>query len=53
MDINKAIDHTALKADTSKEEIKKLCEEAIEYKFKAVCVNPTFVEYCKIGRAHV
>lgn len=46
MDINKAIDHTALKADTSKEEIKKLCEEAIEYKFKAVCVNPTFVEYC-------
>ena len=46
MDINMAIDHTALKADTTKEEIKKLCEEAIEYKFKAVCVNPTFVEYC-------
>ncbi|MDY0234595.1 MAG: deoxyribose-phosphate aldolase [Gudongella sp.] len=46
MDINMAIDHTALKADTSKNEIKKLCDEAIEYKFKAVCVNPTFVEYC-------
>jgi deoxyribose-phosphate aldolase len=46
MDINKTIDHTALKADTSKSEIKKLCDEAIEYKFKAVCVNPTFVEYC-------
>lgn len=40
-----AIDHTALKAETSKDEIKKLCEEAIEYKFIAVCVNPTFVEY--------
>lgn len=46
MDINTTIDHTALKADTSKKEIKKLCEEAITYKFKAVCVNPTFVEYC-------
>ena len=46
MQVNKTIDHTALKADTKKEDIKKLCEEAIEYKFKAVCVNPTFVEYC-------
>ena len=46
MEINKTIDHTALKADTSKDQIKKLCEEAKEYKFKAVCVNPTFVEYC-------
>lgn len=46
MNINRNIDHTALKADTSKQEIKKLCDEAIEYNFKAVCVNPTFIEYC-------
>ncbi len=45
MEINKTIDHTALKADTTRDEIKKLCEEAIEYKFKAVCINPCFVKY--------
>lgn len=38
------IDHTALKAETSKEQIKKLCEEAKEYKFASVCVNPTWVQ---------
>lgn len=40
------IDHTALKADTKKEEIIKLCDEAIEYSFAAVCVNPYYVEIC-------
>jgi len=37
------IDHTALKADTTKEQIVKLCEEAKEYNFFSVCVNPTWV----------
>lgn len=41
------IDHTALKADTEKEQIEKLCKEAIEYKFAAVCVNPCHIESCK------
>lgn len=40
----KMIDHTALKPDTSKEQIVTLCEEAKEYKFASVCVNPTWVE---------
>lgn len=40
------IDHTALKPDTSKEQIKKLCREAIEYKFASVCVNPCYVTLC-------
>jgi deoxyribose-phosphate aldolase len=40
----KMIDHTALKADTSKEQIVALCMEAKEYKFASVCVNPTWVE---------
>lgn len=40
------IDHTILKADATKEMIETLCKEAIEYNFKAVCVNPTHVEYC-------
>ncbi|RFU65759.1 deoxyribose-phosphate aldolase [Peribacillus glennii] len=39
------IDHTLLKADATKEQIKVLCEEASEYKFASVCVNPTWVKY--------
>ena len=37
------IDHTLLKQDASIEAIKKLCEEAKEYHFASVCVNPGFV----------
>lgn len=37
------IDHTLLKAEATKDQIIKLCEEAIEYGFKAVCVNPYYV----------
>lgn len=43
MEINRIIDHTLLKQDASVEAIKKLCEEALEYKFASVCVNPGFV----------
>ncbi|APH04331.1 deoxyribose-phosphate aldolase [Bacillus weihaiensis] len=39
------IDHTALKADTSKEIVTTLCNEAKEYQFASVCVNPTWVKY--------
>jgi deoxyribose-phosphate aldolase len=41
--IAKMIDHTLLKADTKKEQIVKLCEEAKQYGFASVCVNPTWV----------
>ena len=43
MEINKYIDHTNLKAFATEEDIKKLCEEAIKYKFASVCVNPYYV----------
>jgi len=39
------IDHTILKPDTTKEMVKKICEEAKEYKFASVCVNPYYVKY--------
>lgn len=42
---NKYIDHTLLKATATKDEIKTLCDEAIKYNFKSVCVNPTNVKY--------
>ncbi len=47
MDISKTIDHTLLKPDASKDGVEKLCKEAAEYKFKAVCVNPSHIELCK------
>ncbi|SEN89237.1 deoxyribose-phosphate aldolase [Amphibacillus marinus] len=40
----KLIDHTALKADTTKEQILELCTEAKAYGFFSVCVNPTWVK---------
>ncbi|OMP67633.1 deoxyribose-phosphate aldolase [Domibacillus epiphyticus] len=43
-DIAKTIDHTLLKADATKEEIEKLCEEAKRYGFASVCVNPSRVK---------
>ncbi len=45
--MNKYIDHTLLKADATKEQIEKLCKEAIEYNFFSVCVNSSWVTYCK------
>ena len=44
MKINKYIDHTLLKATATKEQIVKLCSEAKEYNFYAVCVNGSYVE---------
>lgn len=45
MQLNQYIDHTLLKADTTKDQIEKLCAEAKEYGFASVCVNPTWVKY--------
>lgn len=45
MEINRYIDHTTLKAMVQKDEIKKLCDEAKEYKFYSVCVNGANVPF--------
>jgi deoxyribose-phosphate aldolase len=37
------IDHSLLKPQSTREELKKLCAEAVSYGFKAVCVNPIHV----------
>jgi len=39
------IDHTLLKPDAGRLAIKRLCEEAREYQFCAVCVNPVHLPY--------
>lgn len=41
--VNKLIDHTLLKAFATEDDIIKLCNEAKEYHFKSVCVNPVNV----------
>ena len=45
MKINKLIDHTILKPAASKQDIIKLCEEAVKYDFMSVCVNPFWVKF--------
>lgn len=47
MNMNKYIDHTLLKQDATQAQIETLCEEAKQYDFKSVCVNPGFVSESK------
>jgi deoxyribose-phosphate aldolase len=37
------IDHSLLRPNATREQLRKLCEEALAYGFKAVCVNPIHV----------
>lgn len=50
MELNKYIDHTLLKPDATEEQIIKICEEAAEYSFYAVCVNSCHVALAKNQR---
>ena len=43
MELNRMIDHTLLKANASRAQIEKLCDEALEYNFASVCVNTCWV----------
>jgi deoxyribose-phosphate aldolase len=40
------IDHTVLKADATESQVTKLCQEAREHGFAAVCVNASYVSLC-------
>ena len=46
MNIAQMIDHSLLKPDATKEEIRNLCEEGKKYGFVSVCVNPVWVSFC-------
>ena len=48
MNLASKIDHTLLKADASEKEVKKICAEAKEFGFAAVCIPPYFVRKCKL-----
>ncbi|TKK69921.1 deoxyribose-phosphate aldolase [Ilyomonas limi] len=47
MQLNQYIDHTILKPTTTSADIEKLCSEAIQYSFAAVCVPPPFIKKAK------
>lgn len=48
MNLASKIDHTLLKADASEKEVKKICAEAMEFGFAAVCIPPYFVRKSKL-----
>lgn len=41
----KYIDHTVLKIATTRETVKRFCDEAKEYHFASVCINPCHVQF--------
>ncbi len=45
--LNKYIDHTLLKPEATESQITKLCEEAKEHHFYAVCINGSYVPLAK------
>ncbi len=47
MELNKYIEHTLLKQDATRAEVTRLLDEAREYSFLGVCVNP-----CNVAFAH-
>lgn len=47
MELNRYIDHTLLKPEATTKQIETLCEEAKQYHFASVCVNPCHIALCK------
>lgn len=47
VDIATMIDHTYLRADCSTADIKVLCNEALQYGFKTVCIPPYYIFQAK------
>lgn len=45
-DLARYIDHTLLKPETGPADIDRICDEAKQYAFASVCVNPVWVKRC-------
>ena len=46
-EILRHVDHTLLSQTATWEEIRKLCDEAIEYQTASVCIPPSYVQQAK------
>ena len=44
-EILKRVDHTLLKADATKADILRICNEAMENNTASICINPSYIEY--------
>lgn len=45
-DLAGLIDHTLLRPDATTDDVSLLCDEALEFGFATVCVNPIYVRQC-------
>ena len=45
--LNKYIEHTLLKQDATTKDLNKLFDEALQHKFRGVCINPAYVKTAK------
>ena len=46
-EIARLIDHTLLKPDATEAQVRRVVEEARQYRFASVCINPTWVSLCR------
>lgn len=44
-EIARLIDHTLLKPEATEAQVAQLCDEAVEYGFATVCINPVYVHF--------
>ena len=47
MQLNQYIDHTLLKPTATPGDIEKLCKEAVDHQFYAICVSPSYIQLAK------
>ena len=45
MELNRMIDHTILKPEATEAAVQKIIDEAKEYNFFSVCINPCWVAF--------
>lgn len=45
-DLARMIDHTMLKPEVTRDQLRTLCEEAVRYRFYSVCVNSSNIRFC-------
>lgn len=47
MELNKYIDHTLLKPESTQADIERICREAVRYDFASVMVNPCWIPFAR------
>lgn len=45
IELAQRIDHTLLKPESTRKDIEKICAEAAQYRFKTVCIQPSWIKF--------